>query len=74
MFFPYIGFDNVCTMALTLYLMQNYQDIDINAPFYSAFKIVVGWKWAHCVVALGALKSMASVLLVVWGKFGTLHT
>lgn len=92
-FFAYLGFDTVCTvaeetknpkrdipiglfasmtvvtilyclMALTLCLMQNYTDIDINAPFSSAFTNSVGWKWAQYVVAVGALKSMSTVLLV----------
>lgn len=92
-FFAYLGFDTVCTvaeetknprrdipiglfvsmsvvtilyclMALTLCLMQNYTQIDINAPFSSAFTHAVGWKWAQYVVSIGALKSMSTVLLV----------
>lgn len=92
-FFAYLGFDTVCTvaeetknpkrdipiglfasmtvvtilyclMALTLCMMQNYAEVDINAPFSSAFTNAVGWKWAQYVVAVGALKSMSSVLLV----------
>ncbi|MCO5551453.1 hypothetical protein L7F22_004956 [Adiantum nelumboides] len=92
-FFAYLGFDTVCTvaeetknpkrdipiglfaamtvvtilyclMALTLCLMQNYAEVDINAPFSAAFSNAVGWKWAQYVVAVGALKSMSSVLLV----------
>lgn len=92
-FFAYLGFDTVCTvaeetkdpkrdipigllasmsvvtllyclMSATLCLMQSYNEIDINAPFSSAFIHSVGWKWAKYVVALGALKAMSSVLLV----------
>ncbi|KAH7424650.1 hypothetical protein KP509_11G017600 [Ceratopteris richardii] len=92
-FFAYLGFDTVCTvaeetknpkrdipiglfasmtvvtilyclMAVTLCLMQKYTEVDINAPFSAAFSNAVGWKWAQYLVALGALKSMSSVLLV----------
>lgn len=52
-----------CILAITLCLMQPYQDIDINAPFSVAFD-AVGWGWAKYVVAAGALKGMTSVLLV----------
>lgn len=93
LFFAYLGFDTVstmaeetknpkrdipigllvsmsvvtliyCLMAVTLCLLQSYTDIDVNAPFSSAFREVAGWRWAQYVVALGALKSMTSVLLV----------
>ncbi|OIW20838.1 hypothetical protein TanjilG_24307 [Lupinus angustifolius] len=52
-----------CLMAVTLCLMQPYQNIDINAPFSVAFS-AVGMDWAKYIVALGALKGMSTVLLV----------
>ncbi|PHT55646.1 Cationic amino acid transporter 8, vacuolar [Capsicum baccatum] len=52
-----------CLLAITLCLMQPYENIDANAPFSVAFK-AVGWDWAQYVVAAGALKGMTSVLLV----------
>ncbi|XP_061365708.1 cationic amino acid transporter 1-like [Gastrolobium bilobum] len=52
-----------CLLAVTLCLMQNYKDIDENAPFSVAFG-AVGWNWAKYIVALGALKGMTTVLLV----------
>ncbi|KAG8365657.1 hypothetical protein BUALT_Bualt18G0128800 [Buddleja alternifolia] len=52
-----------CVLAITLCLMQPYQDIDVDAPFSRAFEMV-GWNWAQYVVAAGALKGMTSVLLV----------
>ncbi|XP_009591377.1 cationic amino acid transporter 1 [Nicotiana tabacum] len=52
-----------CILAITLCLMQPYQNIDPNAPFSVAFK-AVGWSWAQYIVAAGALKGMTSVLLV----------
>lgn len=92
LFFAYVGFDAVATMAeetknpardipiglvgsmvitttlycllaITLCLMQPYQEIDVKAPFSVAFK-AVGMNWAKYVVAAGALKGMTSVLLV----------
>ncbi|XP_057416634.1 cationic amino acid transporter 1 [Lotus japonicus] len=92
LFFAYVGFDAVSTMAeetknpardipiglvgsmvitttaycllsATLCLMQNYKEIDKNAPFSVAFSSV-GWDWAKYIVALGALKGMTTVLLV----------
>ncbi|GAB4840668.1 catalase A [Ancistrocladus abbreviatus] len=92
LFFAYIGFDAVstmaeetknpgrdipiglvgsmlfttaayCLMAITLCLMQDYKDIDVDAPFSVAFQ-QVGMGWAKYVVALGALKGMTTVLLV----------
>ncbi|GKB70627.1 hypothetical protein Tco_0932039, partial [Tanacetum coccineum] len=51
------------TLAETLYLMQPYDKININAPFSMAFE-AVEWKWTKYVVAIGALKGMTSVLLV----------
>eukprot|EP00250_Pteridium_aquilinum_P002290 c12490_g1_i1 orf=539-2347(+) len=53
-----------CLMALTLSMMQNYKDIDPNAPFSLAFQARAGWEWAKYLVALGALKGMTTVLLV----------
>lgn len=93
LFFAYLGFDTVatmaeetkdpkrdipigllvsmsvvtvlyCLMAVTLCLLESYLAIDVNAPFSSAFRDVAGWNWAQYVVALGALKSMTTVLLV----------
>ncbi|XP_073226269.1 cationic amino acid transporter 1-like [Cicer arietinum] len=52
-----------CLLATTLCLMQNYKDIDVNAPFSVAFS-VVGMDWAKYIVSLGALKGMTTVLLV----------
>lgn len=52
-----------CLLAVTLCLMQPYQDINTDAPFSVAFQ-AVGWDWAKYVVAAGALKGMTSVLLV----------
>uniref|UniRef100_A0A0C9RSA1 TSA: Wollemia nobilis Ref_Wollemi_Transcript_15390_2051 transcribed RNA sequence n=1 Tax=Wollemia nobilis TaxID=56998 RepID=A0A0C9RSA1_9CONI len=52
-----------CMMALTLCLMQNYKNIDPDAPFSVAFESV-GMKWAKYVVAFGALKGMTTVLMV----------
>ncbi|KAH7839608.1 hypothetical protein Vadar_006249 [Vaccinium darrowii] len=52
-----------CLLAVTLCLMQPYQNIDTDAPFSVAFQ-AVGWDWAKYVVAAGALKGMTSVLLV----------
>ncbi|XP_047310885.1 cationic amino acid transporter 1-like [Impatiens glandulifera] len=52
-----------CLMAVTLCLMQPYQDINPDAPFSVAFS-AIGWDWAKYLVALGALKGMTSVLLV----------
>nr|XP_009794088.1 PREDICTED: cationic amino acid transporter 1-like [Nicotiana sylvestris] len=52
-----------CLLAITLCLMQPYQNIDIHAPFSVAFKSV-GWNWAQYIVVAGALKGMTSVLLV----------
>ncbi|KAF7803926.1 cationic amino acid transporter 1-like [Senna tora] len=52
-----------CMLAVTLCLMQNYSQIDKNAPFSVAFQ-AVGWGWAKYIVAAGALKGMTSVLLV----------
>ncbi|KAI3827103.1 hypothetical protein L1987_01167 [Smallanthus sonchifolius] len=52
-----------CALAVTLCLMQPYDQIDVNAPFSVAFQ-AVGWDWAKYVVAAGALKGMTSVLLV----------
>ncbi|CAA7054610.1 unnamed protein product [Microthlaspi erraticum] len=92
LFFAYIGFDAVstmaeetknpgknipiglvgsmvvtticyCLMAVTLCLMQPYQEIDPDAPFSVAFS-AVGWDWAKYLVAFGALKGMTTVLLV----------
>lgn len=92
LFFAYVGFDAVSTMAeetknpgrdipvgligsmtcttflycmlsVTLCLMQKYWDVDENAAFSVAFE-KVGMSWAKYIVAFGALKGMASVLLV----------
>ncbi|XP_047050421.1 cationic amino acid transporter 1-like [Lolium rigidum] len=92
LFFAYIGFDAVstmaeetknpakdipiglvsamavttvvyCILAVTLCLMQPYQDIDADAPFSVAFT-AVGMDWAKYIVAFGALKGMTTVLLV----------
>ncbi|KAI3498266.1 hypothetical protein L1887_34037 [Cichorium endivia] len=70
LFFAYVGFDVVATMveetknpAITLYLMQPYKKIDVDALFSVVFQ-AVGWDWAKYVVAAGALKGMTSVLLV----------
>ncbi|XP_052183602.1 cationic amino acid transporter 1-like [Diospyros lotus] len=52
-----------CLLAITLCLMQPYDQIDEQAPFSVAFK-AVGMDWAKYIVAFGALKGMTSVLLV----------
>ncbi|MED6143332.1 Catabolite repression protein cat5 [Stylosanthes scabra] len=52
-----------CLMALTLSMMQRYNEIDTDAAFSVAFQSV-GMKWAKYVVAFGALKGMTTVLLV----------
>ncbi|KAK9267637.1 hypothetical protein L1049_010068 [Liquidambar formosana] len=52
-----------CLLAITLCLMQPYQQIDKDAPFSVAFE-AVGMNWAKYVVAAGALKGMTTVLLV----------
>ncbi|XXG65991.1 hypothetical protein AAC387_Pa05g3556 [Persea americana] len=52
-----------CLLAVTLCLMQPYQQIDENAAFSVAFK-AVGMDWAKYIVAFGALKGMTTVLLV----------
>ncbi|KAK7359061.1 hypothetical protein VNO77_01007 [Canavalia gladiata] len=52
-----------CLLAVTLCLMQNYNKIDVDAPFSVAFS-GVGMDWAQYIVALGALKGMTTVLLV----------
>ncbi|CAN1227723.1 Cationic amino acid transporter 1 [Linum grandiflorum] len=67
LFFAYVGFDAVSTMAeetknpgrdIPIGLV-----IDPDAPFSVAFE-AVGWKWAKYIVAAGALKGMTTVLLV----------
>lgn len=52
-----------CLLAVTLCLMQPYQNINKEAPFSVAFS-AVGMDWAKYIVALGALKGMTTVLLV----------
>ncbi|KAK9268237.1 hypothetical protein L1049_010680 [Liquidambar formosana] len=42
--------------------MQNYTQIDVDAPFTVAFQ-AGGMNWAKYIVALGALKGMTTVLL-----------
>ncbi|KAK3430649.1 hypothetical protein EUGRSUZ_E02481 [Eucalyptus grandis] len=70
LFFAYIGFDAVSTMAeetknrpRDIPIGLPYKDIDENAPFSVAFQ-AVGWNWAKYIVAAGALKGMTTVLLV----------
>ncbi|XP_027348457.1 cationic amino acid transporter 1-like [Abrus precatorius] len=52
-----------CLLAVTICLMQNYKNIDTDAPFSVAFT-AAGMDWARYIVALGALKGMTTVLLV----------
>ncbi|PWA63046.1 Amino acid/polyamine transporter I [Artemisia annua] len=52
-----------CLMALSLTMMQKYDEIDTGAAYSVAFERV-GMKWAKYLVALGALKGMTTVLLV----------
>ncbi|KAG6607561.1 Cationic amino acid transporter 5, partial [Cucurbita argyrosperma subsp. sororia] len=57
-----------CILAITLCLMQPYQQIDQDALFLVAFE-AVGWGWAKYIVAAGAIKAgaikgMNTVLLV----------
>lgn len=52
-----------CLMALSLTMMQKYNEIDTGAAYSVAFG-KVGMKWAKYLVALGALKGMTTVLLV----------
>ncbi|CAN1249260.1 Cationic amino acid transporter 1 [Linum perenne] len=61
LFFAYVGFDGVATLAC-LTMMQPYYQIDTNAAFSMAFK-AVGMDWAKYIVAFGALKGMTTVLL-----------
>lgn len=66
----------VCTflyimMALTLSMMVPYYQIDEGAPFSAAFSNV-GWNWARYIVALGALKGITTVLLVLKSRISTL--
>lgn len=92
LFFAYVGFDAVSTMAeetknpardipiglvgsmavttalycvlsVVLCMMQNYKEVDINAPYSVAFS-AAGLDWAKYIVAAGALKGMTTVLLV----------
>ncbi|PKI59023.1 hypothetical protein CRG98_020591 [Punica granatum] len=74
LFFAYVGFDAVSTMAeetknpakdipIGLVGSMPYKTIDENAPFSVAFE-KVGWSWAKYIVAAGALKGMTTVLLV----------
>jgi APA family basic amino acid/polyamine antiporter len=63
-----LGSMTICTilyvlMALTLCLMVPTPEIDQNAPFPVAFKIV-GMNWAQYLVSLGALKGITTVMLV----------
>ncbi|KAK2966730.1 hypothetical protein RJ640_024397 [Escallonia rubra] len=51
-----------CLLAITLCLMQPYNQVDVDAPFTIAFQ-AVGMNWAKYIVALGALKGMTTVLL-----------
>lgn len=52
-----------CMLAVTLCLMQKFNEVDEKAAFSIAFE-AVGMKWAKYIVAFGALKGMTSVLLV----------
>ncbi|XP_003630015.2 cationic amino acid transporter 1 [Medicago truncatula] len=52
-----------CLLAATLCLMQNYKELNVDAPFSVAFS-AVGMDWAKYIVSLGALKGMTTVLLV----------
>ncbi|KDP34957.1 hypothetical protein JCGZ_09245 [Jatropha curcas] len=67
LFFAYVGFDAVSTMAEET--KNPARDIpiglqiDADAPFSVAFQ-VVGWDWAKYIVAAGALKGLTTVLLV----------
>ncbi|KAG6607560.1 Cationic amino acid transporter 1, partial [Cucurbita argyrosperma subsp. sororia] len=70
LFFAYVGFDAVSTMAEeTKNLAKDipiglpYQQIDQDALFLVAFE-AVGWGWAKYIVAAGAIKGMTTVLLV----------
>ncbi|XP_043699639.1 cationic amino acid transporter 1-like isoform X1 [Telopea speciosissima] len=53
-----------CVLAITLCLMQPYNQIDKDAPFSVAFQLV-GMDWAKYLVAAGALKGMTTALLVL---------
>lgn len=50
-------------MALTLFLMQRYKTIDIDAPFSVIFEHVE-MSWAQCIISFGALNGMTIVLMV----------
>ncbi|XP_023542952.1 cationic amino acid transporter 1-like, partial [Cucurbita pepo subsp. pepo] len=52
-----------CILAVTLCLMQPYQQIDEYSPFLVAFE-AGGWGWAKYIVAVGAIKGMTTVLMV----------
>ncbi|XP_048321781.1 cationic amino acid transporter 1-like isoform X2 [Ziziphus jujuba] len=52
-----------CLLAITLCLMQPYNQINTNDPFSLAFE-TVGMGWAKYLIAAAALKGITSVLLV----------
>lgn len=52
-----------CLMSLTLTMMQNYTEIDVNAPYIAVFD-KIGMKWAKYLVSIVALKGMTTSLLV----------
>ncbi|KAE9617066.1 hypothetical protein Lal_00034234 [Lupinus albus] len=52
-----------CLMALALVMMQNYTQIDKDAPYSVAF-VSIGMNWAKYVVSICALKGMTTSLLV----------
>lgn len=53
-----------CSMAAALTMLLPYDEIDVKAPFSSAFKTVVGWSWASSVVGVGACLGIVTSLLV----------
>ncbi|XAR68213.1 hypothetical protein NMG60_11003265 [Bertholletia excelsa] len=52
-----------CLMCLSLTLMVNYTQIDVNAPYSVAFD-TIGMKWAKYIVSICALKGMTTSMLV----------
>jgi amino acid transporter len=58
-----------CLMSLALCAMLPYNEISETAPFSSAFREKVGWRWASGVVGAGAsLGIVASLLVAMLGQ------
>ncbi|CAN6249564.1 unnamed protein product [Urochloa humidicola] len=58
-----------CLMSVALCVMLPYNEISETAPFSSAFREKVGWRWASSVVGAGAsLGIVASLLVAMLGQ------